>query len=399
MGAAMMRERVYLDWNASAPLRPEARAAMLGALDQLGNPSSVHQEGRAARAIVETARARVAALVGCKPSAIVFTSGATEAAAMALGNSKAIAWPSDHDSITAYAVTDGMRLGHDGRALMPAMPSPQGGGTAFDTAFDDVDAVDDVDIAGADTATLSHASGETGVIQPVEDFLAFAASSRPRLRSVCDISQTFGRISLDLGEKPLAASGLDLAICSAHKLGGPKGVGALVVLGDYRPPALLRGGGQESGHRSGTENVAGIAGFGAAAEAAWRELDEGAWARVAVLRDLLEERLESAAPDIIFMSKEAPRLPNTSCFALPGWPGETQVMQMDLGGFAVSAGSACSSGKVRRASPVLLAMGFDESTASSAIRVSIGPTTTEDQVMAFADTWISRYHRRGERAA
>lgn len=380
----MIRERAYLDWNASAPLRPEARAAILGALDQIGNPSSVHQEGRAARAIVETARAQIAALLGCEPSAIVFTSGATEAASMALSNRKAIAWPSDHDSMTAHARVDGMRLGRDGRAIMPGTSSLAGEPTIFDDA---------------DIAALSHASGETGVIQPVEDLLSLAASHQPRLRTICDIAQTLGRIPLDLGDRPFATSGLDLAICSAHKLGGPKGIGALVILGDHRPPALLRGGGQESGHRSGTENVAGIAGFGAAAEAARRELDAGAWEQVAALRDLLEERLESAAPDLIFMGKEAPRLPNTSCFALPGWTGETQVMQMDLGGFAVSAGSACSSGKVRRASPVLLAMGFDETTASSAIRVSIGPTTTEDQVMAFAETWISRYHRRGERAA
>jgi len=379
----MIRERAYLDWNASTPLRPEARAAMLGVLDQIGNPSSVHREGRAARAITETARAQIAALLGCDPAAIVFTSGATEAASMALSNRKAIAWPSDHDSVTAHARVDGTRLGRDGRAIMPDLSS-----AGEQSVFDDVD-----------IAALSHASGETGIIQPVEDLLALATSRQPRLPTLCDISQTLGRMPLEFGSKPLASSGLDLAICSAHKLGGPKGVGALVILGDHRPPALLRGGGQESGHRSGTENVAGIAGFGAAAEAARREVENGAWERVAHLRDLLEERLESAAPDLIFMGKEAPRLPNTSCFALPGWTGETQVMQMDLGGFAVSAGSACSSGKVRRASPVLLAMGFDETTASSAIRVSIGPTTTEDQVMAFADTWISRYHRRGERAA
>src|SRR5690625_4773135 len=380
----MMHPRTYLDWNASAPLRPAARAAMLGALDQIGNPSSVHQEGRAVRAIVETARAQVATLLGCEPSAIVFTSGATEAAAMALTNRKAIAWPCDHDAVTAHAVVDEMQVARDGRAVIPEAVSSEREQTT---------------LKHIDIAALSHASGETGVIQPVEGLLALAASQQPRLLTLCDISQTLGRIPLAFESKPLADSGLDLAICSAHKLGGPKGVGALAILGDYRPDALLRGGGQEAGHRSGTENVACIAGFGAAAESARREVEDGKWEQVAHLRDLMEERLESAAPDLIFMGKEAPRLPNTSCFALPGWTGETQVMQMDLGGFAVSAGSACSSGKVRRASPVLLAMGLDENTASSALRVSIGPTTTEDQVMAFADTWISRYHRRGERAA
>lgn len=376
----MMHPRTYLDWNASAPLRPEARAAMLGAMDQIGNPSSVHQEGRAARAITETARAQVAALIGCDPSAIIFTSGATEAAAMALSNRNVMAWPCDHDAVTAHAGIDGMQLDANGRAVIPGPGS-------------------DLATSPAEIAALSHASGETGVMQPVEDLLAFAASCQPRLRTLCDISQTLGRVALDFDGTPLATSGLDLSICSAHKLGGPKGVGALVLLGDYRPPALLRGGGQESGLRSGTENTIGIAGFGAAAEAARHELEDGTWERVAHLRDVLEERLETAAPDLIFMGKTAPRLPNTSCFALPGWTGETQVMQMDLGGFAVSAGSACSSGKVRKASPVLLAMGFDENTASSAIRVSIGPTTSEDQVMAFADAWISKYQRRGERAA
>lgn len=367
---------------------------MLGALDRLGNPSSVHAEGRAARAIVETARARLAALIGCDASAVVFTSGATEAAAMALASGRVLAWPSDHDSVTANAELAGMRLDHSGQAIMPGSVE----GKASESAAKHVSGKKDA-AEGFDIAALSYASGETGAIQPVASFLAFAGSCQPPLKTVCDISQALGRMPLEVNGKLLADSGVDLAVCSAHKLGGPRGVGALCILGDYQPPALLRGGGQESGHRSGTENVAGIAGFGAAAEAAQRELDNDAWEQVAKLRDLLEERLESAAPDLIFMGKEAPRLPNTSCFAVPGWAGETQVMQMDLGGFAVSAGSACSSGKVRKASEVLLAMGFDENIASSAIRVSIGPATTEDQVTAFADSWISRYHRRNDRAA
>jgi cysteine desulfurase len=162
---------------------------------------------------------------------------------------------------------------------------------------------------------------------------------------------------------------------------------------------LLSGGGQERSRRSGTENVAGIAGFGAAAEEARRELEDGVWDRVAGLRDDLEGRLESAAPDLIIVRRDASRLPNTSCFALPGWAGETQVMQMDLAGFAVSAGSACSSGKVERASRILLALGLGERTASSALRVSLGPTTTKAEVAAFADAWIDCYRRRNSRAA
>ena len=188
---------------------------------------------------------------------------------------------------------------------------------------------------------------------------------------------------------------------TAHKFGGPKGTGALFASGHqfHDLPVLIDGGGQEQGRRSGTENVIGIAGFGAAAEAAQRDLEAGVWEPVEKLRDLLEDRLAEAADDTIFFGKEAPRLPNTSCFAVPGWAGETQVMQMDLAGFAVSAGSACSSGKVNKASRVLLAMGFDEITASSAIRVSMGPTTTEAEVMAFADAWIDAYRRRKARAA
>ena len=162
---------------------------------------------------------------------------------------------------------------------------------------------------------------------------------------------------------------------------------------------LQTGGGQEQGRRAGTENVIGIAGFGAAAEAAKRDLEAGVWEGVEAIRNRLEDRLASAAPDLIVFGKEAPRLPNTSCFAIPGWKGETQVMQMDLAGFAVSAGSACSSAKVEKASRVLRAMGFDEITASSAIRVSIGPTTTEAEVMGFADAWEAAYRRWRNKAA
>ena len=189
-----------------------------------------------------------------------------------------------------------------------------------------------------------------------------------------------------------------MSLVSGHKIGGPKGTGALVVRDGVDIRAHLVGGGQEMRRRSGTENVIGIAGFGAAAEAAGRDLESGAWGRVTMLRDNLEDRLAAEAPDLIVFCHDAPRLPNTSCFAIPGWKGETQVMQMDLAGFAVSAGSACSSGKVGP-SRVLLAMGYDDEIAASAIRVSMGPTTSEAEVMAFADTWIEHYRRRKQRAA
>ena len=189
-----------------------------------------------------------------------------------------------------------------------------------------------------------------------------------------------------------------MAILSAHKLGGPKGIGALIVRDGLDIGALQAGGGQELGRRSGTENVAGIAGFGAAAEAAMRDLDAGIWAKVEKVRNILESTLASQAKETIFVGKGARRLPNTSCFVTPGWKGETQVMQMDLAGFAVSSGSACSSGKVK-VPRVLRAMGLDDRAAESALRVSIGPTTTETDVLRFAEAWLKHEKKFRQRAA
>jgi cysteine desulfurase len=189
-----------------------------------------------------------------------------------------------------------------------------------------------------------------------------------------------------------------MALISAHKLGGPKGVGALVMKRGTDLAAQIRGGGQEMGRRSGTENVIGIAGFGAAAEAAARDLADGVWTRVAEIRDILETSIATAAEQTIFVGKDVSRLPNTSCLVTPGWKGETQVMQMDLAGFAISAGSACSSGKVR-ASRVLTAMGYDEVTAASAIRVSLGPDVTEEDVLRFAEAWLEKEKKHRARAA
>ncbi|MEM1346484.1 MAG: aminotransferase class V-fold PLP-dependent enzyme, partial [Pseudomonadota bacterium] len=203
-----------------------------------------------------------------------------------------------------------------------------------------------------------------------------------------------------VGKQPvrMAALGGDFALISAHKFGGPKGVGALWYLGKQEPRTVIRGGGQEKGRRSGTENVVAIAGFGAAAEAAKRDLEEGVWERVAKLRIILEETLAEAAPDLIIFGNDVERLPNTSCFAVPGWKGETQVMQMDLAGFAVSAGAACSSGKTG-GSRVLQAMGWDAQTSASALRVSLGWSTRENEVRSFSDAWTTHYHRRATRAA
>ncbi|MGR3569868.1 MAG: cysteine desulfurase family protein [Pseudooceanicola nanhaiensis] len=346
-------KRVYLDHNATTPLRDEARAAMVAAMDVAGNPSSVHAEGRAAKALVEKARAQIAAALGAEGADIVFTSGATEAAALAL-EGRGIAYAAvEHEAVLAWC-----------EASLP------------------VDANGKVQVATPHAYAVQLANSETGVIQDLPEGLALS-----------DITQGFGKL-------PIAFNwlGCDMALVSAHKLGGPKGIGALVMKRGIDLAARIRGGGQEMGRRSGTENVIGIAGFGAAAEAAARDLSDGVWERIAALRDKMEAAIAAEASDITFAGKGAARLPNTSCIVSPGWKGETQVMQMDLNGFAISAGSACSSGKVR-ASKVLAAMGFDEGAAASAIRVSLGPLTTEDDVMRFAERWCAQSRKHRARAA
>jgi cysteine desulfurase len=368
--------RVYLDWNATAPLRPEARAAMLAAMDAVGNPSSVHAEGRAAKAIVEKARGQVAGLVGCAPEEVVFTSGATEAAATVLAQDwdRVATTPFEHDAVAMAVPADATII-----------PDRLIRGEAHEG---------DVPRVENERALFVHqaASGETGAVFPYQ--VACTAAKAAGWDTFVDASQIVGRGWFNFSDEPATAQA-DFCCISAHKIGGPQGVGALIVRKGKMPRPLLRGGGQEGGRRSGTENVFAIAGFGAAADAAMSD----DWDRVARLRDGLEETLASAAPDLHVFGKEATRLPNTSCFAVRGWKGETQVMQMDLVGFAVSAGSACSSGKVNKASRVLMAMGYDEEMASSAIRVSLGLTTTEAEVMAFAEAWIEHYRRRKARAA
>jgi len=361
----MSAGRVYLDWNATAPLRPEARAAMVAALDVAGNPSSVHSEGRAARGLVEAARAEVAALAGAKPSEVVFTSGATEAArvlAAVPADHGILVDETAHDALWAHARTN---TGHE---------SPTGPGHIL---------------------AMGLANSETGIItEPparIDGRHPFGEARADGL--LLDITQAIGRIPFSFHW-----SGADFAVLSAHKIGGPKGVGALIIRDGLDPAALQLGGGQELGRRSGTENVAGIAGFGAAAVAAARDLDAGVWNGVAQLRNILENTLGSAAKETIFVGNDRARLPNTSLFVTPGWKGETQVMQMDLAGFAVSSGSACSSGKVKQ-SRVLKAMGLDDRAAESALRVSIGPSTTEDEVMAFAGAWLEQEKKFRRRAA
>lgn len=384
-----MSRRVYLDWNATSPLRPEARAAMLAALDAVGNPSSVHAEGRAARGVVERARAQVASLVGCEPAQVVFTSGATESNAMAFANPLAgavFASETEHTSLLAGAAQSGrtvhvISVGRDGLADRNSMSL-----TADTTIDHDAPAVDERPFV-----SVGAANGETGVVEQVAELFERARAKGARCH--CDATQAIGRLPFQLRE-----SGAHTLAISGHKLGGPKGVGAFIHDDNTAPSPFIPGGGQESGWRGGTENVIGIAGFGAAAEAAQREVEAGAWARVAVVRDRLESRIAEASPGTIFIGAGVQRLPNTSCFATPGWLGELQVMQLDMGGFAVSSGSACSSGKVRE-SHVLRAMGFDETVSRGAIRVSLGPTTTEDEIERFCEAWTALYARRRARAA
>lgn len=341
-------KRVYLDWNATAPLRAEARAAMAAAMEVAGNPSSVHAEGRAARALVERARAQVAAALGAEGADVVFTSGATEAAALALAGRGFACAGVEHEAVAAWCDV--------------ALP---------------VDGAGRVSAAEPARAAVQIANSETGVVQDLAEGLGFS-----------DLTQGFGKL-------PLAFNwlGCGMAAVSAHKLGGPKGVGALVVRQGLEVAAQLKGGGQEMGRRAGTENLIGIAGFGAAAAAAARDLADGVWEEVAEIRNILEEAVDSGNNSTIIVGKAGPRLPNTSCLVTPGWKGETQVMQMDLAGFAVSAGSACSSGKVR-ASKVLAAMGLDDLAAASALRVSIGPGVGREDVLRFAEAWSAQARRR-----
>ncbi len=345
--------RTYLDWNATAPLRPEARAAMVSAMDILGNPSSVHAEGRAAKAVVERARAQIAAAFGADGADIVFTSGATEGAALACAGRDLACAEVEHEAVLAWCD--------------PVLP---------------VDADGRVSVDAPAQAALQLANSETGVMQDIPAGLA-----------LCDATQAFGKV-------PVAFNwlGCDMALVSAHKLGGPKGVGAVVLRRGLDVAAQIRGGGQEMGWRAGTENIIGIAGFGAAAEAAARDLAGGVWDRVAELRNILDQALSAHEFETISVGNGVRRLPNTLCLIAPGWRGETQVMAMDLAGFAVSAGSACSSGKVR-ASRVLRAMGYDDALAGQAIRVSLGPDVTMEQVLRFADAWCAQYRKIRGRAA
>ncbi len=358
MAEIAMKSRIYLDHAATTPMLPAAIAAMVEAAGIVGNPASVHAGGRAANAIVERARDAVAAFAGCAPDRIVFTSGGTEALALAIngcGSPRFIASATEHSAV--LAARDALLVPVDRHGIIDV--------AALAALLDGPPAL----------VAVQHANNETGVIQPMAEVAALVAAHGGLL--LVDAVQAAGKLAL-----PAA----DFIAISAHKLGGPPGVGALIVRDPGRLRAVQRGGGQERGLRGGTPNLPGIAGF-AAALAEPRD-----WSAIAALRDRLEARLDG-----IVHGAAAPRLPNIASIGLPGVKAGTQVMALDLAGFMVSAGAACSSGKVAT-SHVLAAMGLGAA-AGEAIRVSQGPQTTAAEVDAFANAWEDMASRLAKVAA
>jgi cysteine desulfurase len=369
-----MADRVYLDWNATTPLRAEAREAMAAAWELNGNPSSVHAEGREARRWIEEARARVAGAVGALPRNVVFASGGTEANALALtpGLRRASGLPVRRLLVSAIehaSVLTGGRFPPEAIGVIGVTPA----------GLVDLDRLRAM-IEGGPPALVSVmlANNETGALQPVVEAAEIVHAAGGLLH--VDAIQALGKISIDIN-----AMDADLVTLSAHKIGGPKGVGALVLAeGVLGLEPQLRGGGQELGRRAGTENVAGIAGFGAAAKAAMVALAADAL-RFETLRDRLENGLRQT-PDVIVFSENVPRLPNTTLFTVPGLKAETAVIGFDLAGIAVSSGSACSSGKVQP-SHVLEAMGAGPELAQGAVRLSLGWSTSETDVDRALEAW------------
>jgi cysteine desulfurase len=367
-------DRVYLDWNATTPLRPEARAAMAAAWDLSGNPSSVHAEGRASRRLVEDARAAIARAVGADTRNVVFTSGGTEANSLALtpGLRRNSGLPINRLVVSAIEHASVLTGGRFPREAVETVGVDKSGvvdlGHLRGTLADGPPAL----------VSVMSANNETGALQPVAEVADIVHDAGGLLH--VDAIQSFGKISFDISE--LKA---DLVSISAHKLGGPKGIGALLLSEGFSGlEALLRGGGQEQGRRAGTENVAGIAGFGAAVKAAMTSLDED-MARLEKLRNRLEAGLRQTRGVFVFC-ENAPRLPNTTLFTVPGLKAETAVIGFDLEGIAVSSGSACSSGKVQ-SSHVLEAMGFPPDVAKGAVRLSLGWSTTEAAIDRGLEAW------------
>jgi cysteine desulfurase len=369
-GGSVRRAESYLDWNATAPLRPEAAAAMSEAFGRWGNPSSVHRRGRASRQIIERAREAVAGLLGdVDPSDVIFVSGGTEANHLALlgaGRERVLVSAVEHDSVRhAVPAAEIIPVGPDGIV-----------------ATDELDRLLGAALRPA-VVSVMYANNETGVVQPIAEIASIARRHGALFH--CDAVQAAGKVRLKVG-----TMGADLVTLSAHKIGGPPGVGALVATGGIDLTPLLRGGGQEHRRRAGTENLPGIAGFAAAAAAAAAQV--ALYQRVAALRDGLETEIAAIAPEAVVLGAGARRLPNTSAIAMPGVAAETQVVALDLDGVMVSAGAACSSGKVGP-SHVLAAMRVAPAIAASTIRVSLGWSSTEAEIDHFLRAWTGLYRR------
>jgi len=364
-----MTDSVYLDHNATTPMRPQAIAAMAEVMSAVGNASSVHVFGRAARAQLDRARASVAALVGAQTADVVFSGGGTEA------NNAVLQGAHRRRVIVSAIEHDSVRLASSDAETVPVTPD----------GVIDLEALSRMLAASGEPALVCVmlANNETGVIQPVAEVARIAHAAQALVH--CDAVQAAGRIAIDM-----AALDVDYLTVSAHKLGGPQGVGAVVLRPAMPVAASQRGGGQERGRRAGTENVAGIAGFGVAAKIAVEDLPTAA--ALAALRDKMEHDLAQVAPDAHIFGGRTSRLPNTSCVAMPGVAATTQLMALDLAGIAVSAGSACSSGKVKP-SHVLAAMGANEIETASALRISLGWTTAADHVGRFVGAWSDLYRR------
>ena len=362
--------RTYLDYNATAPLRAEAREALVAALD-IGNPSSVHEEGRKARALVETARADVAALVSAPAETVIFTSGGTEACNLALGLRQAPA--GEIKRLLVSAIEHSAVLAAAEESVLPVELIPVTADGVVDMAALDAALQDETPAL----VCVMLANNETGTIQPIAEIAAKTRAHGSLL--FCDAVQAAGKMPIDI-----FALGVDVLSLSGHKLGAPMGIGALVTRPAVVVPPQLLGGGQELGRRAGSENISGIAAFAAAAKVAMRDLND--FANLAELRDDMEAALLAVQPQTEIFGKHADRLANTSCFALGGLNSETLVMALDLAGVAVSAGSACSSGKVSR-SHVLAAMGAETHISRGVLRVSLGWQSNREDTEKLVDEW------------
>lgn len=368
-----MESAHYLDHNATSPVRPEAWRAVVDAMERAGNASSVHRFGRVARRLIEDARETVAGVVGAAPGDVIFTSGGTEANNLAVrgaGRARVLVSAIEHVSVLD-AVPDAVRIPVDGNGVV------------------DLGALDRLLAEDGRPALVCVmlANNETGVIQPVAEVAAIARKHGARVH--CDAVQAVGRLAVDI--RSLGADSLSL---SAHKIGGPMGVGAVVLACRVPLQGRQKGGGQESGRRAGTENLPGIAGFAAAVAAT----DISVQAGLVGLRDRVEAEAQRICPGVKIYGHGATRLVNTTCLSMPGVPAETQVMALDLAGVAVSAGSACSSGKAK-ASHVLAAMGIDKAEADTAIRVSFGWNSKPADVDRFLEAWTQLWVRTGSGAS